>query len=110
MEDRLRRHVDSLFGGTAATRNIIDFKEELLQNLREKYADLIREGKSEDESYHIVIAGIGDVTGLIRSLEENEMNNINFETMEKQAVNLYAELFQAHFGVSLLHYILLSAF
>jgi len=84
MEDRLRRHVENLFEGTAPTRNTVDFKDELLQNLREKYADLIREGKSEDEAYHIVIAGIGDVTGLIRSLEDKEMNNINTETLEKQ--------------------------
>lgn len=37
-----------------------------MQNLTDKYNDLISDGKTEDAAYHIAVASIGDVSGLIR--------------------------------------------
>ena len=71
MEDKLRRYVDDLFGGTVPTRKAIELKEEMIQNLQDKYSDLISEGKTQEAAYNIAIAGIGDVSGLLRELESD---------------------------------------
>jgi len=69
MEDKLRRYVDGLFARTAPTRKAVELKEEMLQNLHDKYDDLITEGKTPEAAYNIAIAGIGDVSGLLAELE-----------------------------------------
>lgn len=75
MEDRLKKHIDGLFENAPWTKKTVELKEEMLQNLTEKYFDLTNEGKSEDAAYNIVVAGIGDITELIIDLEENEMRD-----------------------------------
>jgi hypothetical protein len=70
MEDKLRRYVDDLFDGTALTRKSVELKEEMIQNLNDKYCDLISEGKTPEAAYNIAVAGIGDVSGLLRELED----------------------------------------
>ena len=69
MEDKLRRYVDGLFARTVPTKKAVELKEEMLQNLHDKYTDLIVEGKTPEAAYNIAIAGIGDVSGLLRELE-----------------------------------------
>ena len=69
MEDKLRRYIDGLFARTAPTKKAIELKEEMLQNLNDKYSDLISEGKTPEAAYNIAVAGIGDVSGLLDELE-----------------------------------------
>jgi hypothetical protein len=69
MEDKLRRYVDGLFARTAPTKKAVELKEEMLQNLQDKYDDLISEGKTPEAAYNIAIVGIGDVSGLLAELE-----------------------------------------
>jgi len=69
MEDKLRRYVDGLFARTVPTMKAAELKEEMLQNLHDKYNDLISEGKTPEAAYNIVVAGIGDVDGLLSELE-----------------------------------------
>jgi len=71
MEDKLRRYVDDLFAGTTPTRRAVELKEEMIQNLHDKYSDLISEGKSSEAAYNIAIAGIGDISGLLGELERD---------------------------------------
>ena len=69
MEDKLRRYVDELFEGSIPSRKAVELKEEMIRNLHDKFSDLIAEGKTPEAAYNIVIAGIGDVSGLLRDLE-----------------------------------------
>ena len=69
MEDKLRRYVDGLFARAVPTKKAVELKEEMLQNLHDKYNDLISEGKAPEAAYNIVIAGIGDVGVLLSGLE-----------------------------------------
>lgn len=69
MEDKLRRYVDDLFTGTAPTKKAVELKEEMIQNLQDKYNDLLSEGKTQEAAYNIAVAGIGDVSALIQELE-----------------------------------------
>lgn len=123
MEDKLKRHIDGLFENAPWTRRTLELKEEMLQNLTEKYYDLINEGKSEEAAYNIVISGIGDVSELIIDLEESEMNNPEvFEKARQKsalltavAVMLYilcpipAIIFESTIGVILLFIMVAAA-
>ncbi|MCL2401160.1 MAG: permease prefix domain 1-containing protein [Oscillospiraceae bacterium] len=76
MEDKLRRYVEGLFEETAPTKKAVELKEEMIQNLQDKYKDLIADGKTPEAAYNIVVAGIGDVGTLIKELEDDTMPDI----------------------------------
>jgi len=69
MEDNIRKYVDELFAETAPTRKAVELKEEMIQNLHDKYNDLISEGKTQEAAYNIAVAGIGDISALLAELE-----------------------------------------
>ena len=71
MRDKLRAYVENLFQGAPNTKQIVEIKEEIIQNTEERYDDLIREGKTPEAAYNIAIAGIGDVSELIRNVCSN---------------------------------------
>ena len=82
MEDKLRDYVEGLFAGTALTRKAVELKEEMIQNLNDKYNDLIAEGRSPEASYNIAVAGIGDVSGLISELEHETITTFDIDRYE----------------------------
>lgn len=70
MENKLREHMDYLFREVPVTKKSVELKEEILQNLIDKYHDLIAEGKSEEAAYNIAVASIGDISELLEPLKE----------------------------------------
>ena len=86
MQDKLRQYVDELFVKTKPTRKAVELKEEMLQNLEDKYRDLITEGKSEETAYQIAISGIGDVSDLFAQLKQDFKTQTEVDKMitEKQ--------------------------
>ena len=75
MNERIRTHVEGIFEGAPMTRKILDLKEELLANLNSKYDDLVAGGTSPDDAYRTVIAGIGDVSELVRQIQNESAFN-----------------------------------
>lgn len=69
MEEKIRNYVEGLFADAPQSKKVYELKEEMIQNLVEKYRDLITQGMPEDAAYNIAVSGIGDVDDLIRSLE-----------------------------------------
>ena len=61
MNEKLRHYIDDLFANAPSTVRAVELKEEMYQNLMDKYNDLINEGKSEESAYNIAVASIGDV-------------------------------------------------
>ena len=72
MQNRLRQYMDSLFEEAPKTKRVVELKEEILQNITDKYNDLLSEGKSEEAAYNIAVASVGDVSGLIQELKAAE--------------------------------------
>lgn len=68
MNEKLRHYIDDLFANAPTTVRAVELKEEMYQNLMDKYNDLIAEGKSEESAFNIAIASIGDVDSLITGL------------------------------------------
>lgn len=74
MENEIRAYIEELFAGTVPSRKAVELKEEMIQNLTEKYNDLLSDGKTPEAAYNIAIAGIGDVSDLIRDLEKDAVH------------------------------------
>ena len=68
MNEKLRKYIDALFENAPQTVRAVELKEEMFQNLTEKYNDLIAQGKSEEAAYNIAVASIGDVDSLLAGL------------------------------------------
>ena len=71
MIDRLRRYIDILFEDAPQTKKTVELKEEILQNITDKYNDLLSEGKSEEAAYNIAVASVGEVGELVDSLKNS---------------------------------------
>lgn len=79
MNDKLRNFIESLFEDAPKTKQTIELKEEMLQNLIDKYNDLVDSGKSSEAAYNIATASIGDINELISQIGKTEENNSWFE-------------------------------
>lgn len=73
MEDKLRAYMDHLFRDVRPTKKSVELKEEILQNLVDKYQDLLGEGKSPEAAYNIAVASIGDMEDLLAGLKKEEL-------------------------------------
>ena len=69
MQDKLRDYIDALFEDAPKTVKTIEVKEEILQNLIDKYNDFINEGKSPEAAYNIAVASVGDISELVDELK-----------------------------------------
>ncbi len=71
MEGNIRNHVEELFSGTLPSKRSVELKEEMIQNLTEKYNDLLSEGKTPEAACNIAVASIGDISYLLKDLEKD---------------------------------------
>jgi hypothetical protein len=74
MEGNIRNHVEELFAGALPSKRSVELKEEMIQNLIEKYNDLLSEGKTPEAAYNIAVASIGDITYLLKDLEKETLH------------------------------------
>ena len=72
MEYNIRAYVDELFCDAPDTQRAYEMKVELVQNLLDKYNDLVASGKSEEDAYNITIYGIGDISELLEEMRREE--------------------------------------
>lgn len=83
MHSKLRMYVESLFDKVQRTKEVVELREEILQNVVDKYEDLIREGLSEEEAYRTAISGIGDVDDLLSSMGVKPQEDMQTENIEQ---------------------------
>lgn len=81
MNEKIRKEVNVLFQNAPNTKRANDLKDEIISNAEDKYEDLIKQGKSEEESLEIVIKEIGNVDELIEELNKN--NPIHTQYVEE---------------------------
>jgi Na+/melibiose symporter-like transporter len=70
---KIRQYITRAFEDVPKTKKSVEMQEELISNLIEKYNDQLAQGKSEEEAYNTVIAGIGDLSELTESLKERHV-------------------------------------
>lgn len=61
MNEKIRKEVNNLFEDMPNTKRVNDLKDEIISNSEDKYEDLIKQGKTQEEALKTVINEIGDV-------------------------------------------------
>ncbi len=72
MNSKIKNYVEVLFSDLPKTRKALELKEEILSNMNERYNDYIREGKSENQAYSLVISNLGDVDEMLKEITPTE--------------------------------------
>ncbi|MGX6970947.1 permease prefix domain 1-containing protein [Vagococcus bubulae] len=65
----IENYVETMFVNLPYTAELLAIKEDILLNMKEKYLELIEEGKAENEALGTVIAEFGSIDELLDSLE-----------------------------------------
>lgn len=81
MNEKIRVEVNTLFQNAPNTKRANDLKDEIISNAEDKYEDLIKQGKTEEEALQTVIKEIGNVDELIEELNKN--NPIHTQYVEE---------------------------
>lgn len=108
MDGNIRAYIDELFNGTTPSRKSVELKEEMIQNLTEKYNDLLSEGKSPEAAYNVAIASIGDVSALLKDLENDSVDPAVL-TMQRQKTAMLTAIAIMMYIVSVVPLIILAA-
>lgn len=81
MNEKIRKEVNILFENAPNTKRANDLKDEIISNAEDKYEDLVKQGKKEEEAMQTVMQEIGNVDELIEEL--NKTNPIHAEYREE---------------------------
>lgn len=71
MNEKIIKEVNTLFESAPNTKRANDLKDEIISNAEDKYEDLLKQGKKEEEAFKTVIDEIGDVNELVEELNKN---------------------------------------
>ena len=72
MKLKLKEYMDALFADAEnrahGNPRVTELKEEMLQDLSDKYDDLVAAGRSPESAYQLAISGIGDIDELLNAV------------------------------------------
>ena len=66
--ETIKNYLDNLFAGFPRTPEAENAKSELLNSMEDKYSELKRQGKSENEAIGIVISEFGNIDEIMKEL------------------------------------------
>lgn len=84
MERKLVNYIEGLFTGVPFSEQAKNIKDEITQNLLDKYEDLINSGKTKEEAYAIAISGIGDLSSIIAELKAQKPRKDPYKKEKKK--------------------------
>lgn len=73
MVARIRIYIERAFADAPKSKKSTELQEELISNMIEKYNDQLKIGKTEEEAYTAVIAGLGDIGELVDGLRDRQV-------------------------------------
>ena len=71
--ETIKNYLESMFRGLPLTEKVMKAKSELLQMMEDKYSELIRSGKTENEAVGEVIQNFGNLEDLADELGIKEI-------------------------------------
>ena len=73
--DTIKNYLESMFRGLPQTAKVLKAKKELGQMMEDKYSELIKEGKSDNEAIGTVISEFGNLEELAADLGIDDVFN-----------------------------------
>ena len=86
MKSEIKILVDRIFGDKPKTARAAELKEEIYQNLCDRYDELIKSGKSDYEAMDAVKAAVGDFSAVL-----DELNSDDADKAPKEVIALDVE-------------------
>lgn len=71
MELRIKQFIEDTFKNAPRSGKALELRDEMEQNLLDKYADLVAAGRTPDEAYAEVVDSVGDVSELFAEIERD---------------------------------------
>lgn len=83
MNDQIKKHLDEVFRPYENSSVSKELKEEILNDMLEKYDDLIKDGMDKETAYKKTISSLGDIAEIIENISDktDELHrkiNLNF--------------------------------
>lgn len=108
--ETIKNYLESMFRNLPNTSEVLKAKNELLQMMEDKYSELIREGKNENEAVATVIAEFGNLDEVSESLgiksfvnEKTESaRSISIDEIKSYLGDLHSSLIFKAIGIGLL--------
>ncbi len=72
MNTKIINYVDALFSDIPNNKEANELKEEILSNMSERYEDYIKEGKTENQAFSLVIGSLGDIDEMLVDVMPND--------------------------------------
>ncbi len=93
MNARIKQFVDEAFKPYEGTAIMNELKEEIMNDLQEKYADLVNDGLDAESAYRKTAASLGDITEIAEQIAEKREElsrrmNLNFSMNELEDAKL----------------------
>lgn len=72
MNTEIKKYVDDLFLNIPRSKEVAELKKELLSNMSENYNNYIRQGKTEEEAYDLVVNDSRDLDEMLADIPSHE--------------------------------------
>lgn len=107
--NQIKNYIEAMFSSLPKTREVVEMKLNILENMEEKFQELIKEGKNENEAIGIIIADFGSIDelkaelGITDDVTEIKPENDTPEQAFLQNTKLYEEYltFKKKFGLAI---------
>ena len=109
--ETIKNYLESMFRNLPNTSEVLKAKNELLQMMEDKYAELRREGKSENEAVATVISEFGNLDEVASSLgikevlgntkEEQTRRNLSLDEVKEYLADLFNSILFRTIGIML---------
>ena len=109
--ETIKNYLESMFRNLPNTSEVLKAKNELLQMMEDKYAELRREGKSENEAVATVISEFGNLDEVASSLgikevlgnskEEQARRNVTLDEVKEYLTDLFNSILFKTVGIVL---------
>lgn len=94
--DTIKTYLENMFAALPRTAQILDLKNNILTNMEDKYLELKKQGKSENEAIGIVISEFGNIDELVSELGLNLEDSGSFEhTAQREEILHYMKVKKA---------------
>ncbi|MDO4175728.1 MAG: permease prefix domain 1-containing protein [Eubacteriales bacterium] len=97
----IRNYINAMFSSLPRIPEILRLQTEMLENMEEKYNDLLREGKSEAEAVGIVLSSIGSAEDLRAELGISEEDPYTQPQEDHSAFLAERAAFQKKFAIAI---------
>lgn len=94
--EAIRYYVKGAFVGVAETPEVLEQQEELIADMTAKVADLVADGRSQDEALGTAIASMGDLSGLVKEFATEECAGDAAKNPEPVLAEVYLSRLRLH--------------